>query len=312
MSTQRQAAGAVKAGNKIGGQFATLERSPAKAPEMTGPVGFDPDLLEGLNSLTPEQLDEMREEQQAEFMAHEIAERKASKLALKARAAVRPAWAGEQKLRARRGQDFYPSAARIAAIPAIYANEDGGARGAGGLIAYEHYFGPTGDFYVSELDPRTGEAFGVFVGPDGSEMTYFDLPFNEGLSAVTKQGLPVYWERDEHFDAQRVATAQPAAYRGKASDRLSRAQSQILEDKYEAWRAHRARAHEDDFDVLNIESHATESAALRRAWEQEAEQCGIVLHDDETQPYRYLMTTNRGDWVDAELEAVKRKVSGRA
>ncbi|WP_154080455.1 DUF2958 domain-containing protein [Streptomyces mobaraensis] len=76
--------------------------------------------------------------------------------------------------RERRGHRFYPTPRELTTIPAIY-QQDGKGEGA---IVYAHYFSSWGDWYMTELDPKTGEAFGwACLGGDhlNGEWGYFDI-----------------------------------------------------------------------------------------------------------------------------------------
>ena len=71
-----------------------------------------------------------------------------------------------------RGHKFMPPKAELAKIPPLYAQEDKGKD----AIVYAHYFtrGGAGDWYVTELDPTTGTAFGLVRLLD-EELGYFTL-----------------------------------------------------------------------------------------------------------------------------------------
>jgi hypothetical protein len=90
--------------------------------------------------------------------------------------------------RVRRGHDFLPSAAELAAIPALYAT-DGQGKDA---IVHLHYFVGGADWYVTELDPETGEAFGSADLGMGPELGY--IPLTELESVLAGGIFPV--ERD--------------------------------------------------------------------------------------------------------------------
>ncbi|MFF4403790.1 DUF2958 domain-containing protein [Streptomyces sp. NPDC001404] len=94
-----------------------------------------------------------------------------------------------------RGHRFYPTAAELRGIPALYA-QDGKGEAA---IIHAHYFSGWGDWYMTELDHRTGEAFGwACLGGDllNAEWGYFDIVALES-HVPTKPGTLV--ERDLHF-----------------------------------------------------------------------------------------------------------------
>lgn len=91
--------------------------------------------------------------------------------------------------RRRRGHIFMAPKAVLRKVPALYAT-DGQGRDA---IAHVHYFGGAFDWYLTELDPTTGRAFGMVrrYGEDG-ELGYFDLAELEAL----RVGLVIV-ERDK-------------------------------------------------------------------------------------------------------------------
>ncbi|MFJ5218792.1 DUF2958 domain-containing protein [Streptomyces sp. NPDC088354] len=62
-----------------------------------------------------------------------------------------------EQYRERRGHDFYPDPEALAAIPALYASDD---TPAADQIMHLHYTGGLAEWYVSELDPSSGLAFG--------------------------------------------------------------------------------------------------------------------------------------------------------
>lgn len=219
----------------------------------------------------------------------------------------RPEWAERQVQRHLRGHDFYPPADQLSRIPEKYGTE-GGPAGMAGKICHARYFSPVGSFMVVELDRGTGEAFGIFTDRHGdSEMTYLDLPTAEGQRAV-QHGLPVIMERDLDFEPQRASTALPAELGGKAVQRLDRVSHRALESQYEAWRTHQLSAHAPEFDVTTIEQHHQQAQELEALWQRRAEHCGVVLHSgDVTLPFRNINSTNRGDWVDQDVEELRQR-----
>ncbi|WP_327393787.1 DUF2958 domain-containing protein (plasmid) [Streptomyces sp. NBC_01186] len=95
-----------------------------------------------------------------------------------------------------RGHDFYPPEGILSQIPPLYATEDVP------LLDTEvhlHYFAGGMDWYVAELDPESGLAFGWACITDG-EWGYFTLPEIEELRI---QGLFVI-ERDLSFGKKRA------------------------------------------------------------------------------------------------------------
>jgi hypothetical protein len=96
--------------------------------------------------------------------------------------------------RKRRGHRFFPT--KSARIPAIGATEN-----VSDPIVREHYFVGGFDWYLTEYDPETGEAFGLVKGFD-TELGYFHLP---EMEAVLAGGMfPV--ERDCYWDAVPLST----------------------------------------------------------------------------------------------------------
>jgi hypothetical protein len=100
-----------------------------------------------------------------------------------------------------RGHDFFPPAAELATVPALYATEDVHF---GEKVVYLHYFAAGSDWWICELDPRTGLAFGYAChnDPDNAEWGYIDL--NELCSLVIPVAPPVIVERDLHWRATPV------------------------------------------------------------------------------------------------------------
>ena len=107
----------------------------------------------------------------------------------------------DETLRAVRGHDFFPKNMRD--WPELYATD-----GDGGLedkVFVAHYFSPTADWYVCEIDSETLEGFGYAdLGVGGGEFGYFDL---KELEAVNTFGFspgsrfPSIVERDLHFQS---------------------------------------------------------------------------------------------------------------
>lgn len=88
--------------------------------------------------------------------------------------------------RVRRGHRFYPEAWQWAGIPGLLGQDGLGDR----AIVFLHYFVAGCDWWVSEVDAATGEAFG-WADLGCGEFGYICLP---ELEAVTVGGLVV--ERD--------------------------------------------------------------------------------------------------------------------
>lgn len=107
--------------------------------------------------------------------------------------------------RRRRGHDFYPPAG--SQIPGMYAQD--------GLpdedhVVYVHYFAASGDWWITELDPDTGEAFGyvkMAANPEGAEWGYVYLP---ELETVNVLGGLVIVERDLHWEPARFGDIREA------------------------------------------------------------------------------------------------------
>jgi hypothetical protein len=78
-------------------------------------------------------------------------------------------------------------------IPALYQQDGKGYE----AIAYVKLFSPDSNWtwYITEMDPETGECFGLVDGRE-KELGYFSLPEIEEIRGP--YGLPV--ERDRFFD----------------------------------------------------------------------------------------------------------------
>ena len=59
--------------------------------------------------------------------------------------------------RRRRGHAFMPPKAILRRVPKLYGTESTPVED---KTIWVHYFSPSGDYYVAELDPETNEAFG--------------------------------------------------------------------------------------------------------------------------------------------------------
>ena len=101
-----------------------------------------------------------------------------------------------------RGHDFFPPTEELAQIPALYATD--------GLPMTEkqvmlHYYAAGSDWWVCELDPRTGTAFGyVCLGdPYNAEWGYFEL--NELCSTLIPTSPPLIVERDLNWSPRPVS-----------------------------------------------------------------------------------------------------------
>ncbi len=77
--------------------------------------------------------------------------------------------------RKRRGHRFIAPKADMKKVPALYATE---GIPVGEKTAAVHYFSPSVDYYVVEVDVESGEAFGLTVNrvTGDREMGYMSLP----------------------------------------------------------------------------------------------------------------------------------------
>lgn len=78
-------------------------------------------------------------------------------------------------------------------VPKLYAQDGKGLD----AIAYAKFFNPTGSqtWFMTELDPDTKEAFGLFRDSQESELGYFSILELER----TVVGMGLHIERDIHF-----------------------------------------------------------------------------------------------------------------
>ncbi|MER6913961.1 DUF2958 domain-containing protein [Streptomyces sp. NPDC000594] len=113
--------------------------------------------------------------------------------------------------RRERGHAFYPPNEVLRSIPALRATDGVPCEH---KTIHAHYFAAWGDWYVTELDPASGEAFGwARLGADDTqgEWGYFDLPALE--SHRSPRGLPNLIERDLDFEPQLAAECLPEGRR---------------------------------------------------------------------------------------------------
>ena len=98
----------------------------------------------------------------------------------------------------RRGHRFSPPKDVLSKIPALYTTEDSVAAA---KIVYVHYFTGSCDWYIVELDPETGIAFGYadLGDPQNAEWGYVDL--TELGTVEGPFGIGV--ERDLHWTPKR-------------------------------------------------------------------------------------------------------------
>lgn len=77
-------------------------------------------------------------------------------------------------------------------VPSLYEQD-----GADDPIVHVHYFSCVNgwDWYLTEYDPRTGEAFGLVEGYD-DELGYFSI---KEMAELNRQMGFAAVERDEHF-----------------------------------------------------------------------------------------------------------------
>lgn len=134
-----------------------------------------------------------RDEQQAASLAEDTAAARERK---KARA---------EKLR---GHAFMPPKSVLKAIPRIHGTEN---QKTSDVTAHIHYFAGRCNWYITEYDPETGEAFGVADLGYGPELGYMSLTEMEGTIAETGQGLPIVIERDCYWSKQRLGEIPPLA-----------------------------------------------------------------------------------------------------
>ncbi|WP_052707822.1 DUF2958 domain-containing protein [Streptomyces rubellomurinus] len=113
----------------------------------------------------------------------------------------------EQNRRAR-GHEFYPPFADLAKIPELYATE---GQPVDQKICHLHYFTGGSDWYIAEVDPASGLAFGwARVNYSEGEWGYIHLVELEELylTPAVRPGsvaLPILVERDLHFAPTRAA-----------------------------------------------------------------------------------------------------------
>lgn len=92
----------------------------------------------------------------------------------------------------RRGHRFAPPKADAARVPGLYATEHVDLAD---KVLHLHYFTSAADWYVAEMDPETGVAFGYAdLGFGCGEWGYFDLC---EMAVLTANYLGV--ERDCHW-----------------------------------------------------------------------------------------------------------------
>ncbi|WP_369380478.1 DUF2958 domain-containing protein [Streptomyces sp. cg36] len=93
-----------------------------------------------------------------------------------------------------RGHSFYPTAAQLARIPGLHGQDGLGTR----ARVHLHYFNASSDWYITELDPADGHAYGwACLNGDtwNAEWGYVDLVALESVSGR----LGVLVERDRFW-----------------------------------------------------------------------------------------------------------------
>lgn len=95
-----------------------------------------------------------------------------------------------ETLKTRRGHKFYPD---LSPVPDLY-EQDGKGKEA---VAHIHYFCAAGDWWITEIDKNTGQAFGWADLGFGGEFGYIFLPELEQV--LQYHGLVIV-ERDLDFE----------------------------------------------------------------------------------------------------------------
>lgn len=104
----------------------------------------------------------------------------------------------------RRGHRFYPPKAVQRKIPALYGTEQVPT---GEKVAHVHYFTPSRDIYVVELDPATGRALALVAEGGLYEWGYVSLPEMEAVNVrVPNFPFGVIVERDCYWTPVLVAS----------------------------------------------------------------------------------------------------------
>jgi hypothetical protein len=120
--------------------------------------------------------------------------------------------------RRERGHTFYPAADELATIPTLYDTE---TVAAADKVIHLHYFVRDCDWWIAELDPDTGLAFGyacLHGDTTTAEWGYIDLTELEGLYQAAqvqtdRNGRPtrllphLIVERDLHWTARPAGQA---------------------------------------------------------------------------------------------------------
>jgi DUF2958 family protein len=93
--------------------------------------------------------------------------------------------------RRRRGHDFLPPKALLKRIPQLDATAD---QEPADTMIWLHYFGPAGDWWITELDADEGYAFGyvrLSAMPDCAEWGSIDLAELEALTVTVPVSIRV-------------------------------------------------------------------------------------------------------------------------
>lgn len=107
-----------------------------------------------------------------------------------------------------RGHEFYPPFADLAKIPELYATDEQPFEE---KVCYIHYFTGGSDWYIAEIDPATGLAFGwARINYPQGEWGYIHLVELEELYLAPDPRpeylrLPILVERDLDFSPTRAA-----------------------------------------------------------------------------------------------------------
>ena len=115
-----------------------------------------------------------------------------------------------------RGQKFFVAAMKK--WPAIYSTESTPVED---KIIVGHFFGGSADWYITEYNPQTGEAFGYTDLGHGGEWGYTDLREVEAHNNRSSNGLPLIFERDSSFHRDVAWHVIPELKAAHAADTIS-------------------------------------------------------------------------------------------
>lgn len=115
----------------------------------------------------------------------------------------------------RRGHRFYPPQAVARKIPALYATENHPLTH---RVAHVHYFTPSRDIYIIELDPESGRAFALITEAGQHEWGYVSLPEMEAVN-VRPVNAPfgIVIERDCYWTPVLVASLIESSEHGQVT-----------------------------------------------------------------------------------------------